>query len=662
MVALVALVSVSAGGAVREVRSKAEFDKIIAHNALTGMPVVVDFFSDSCGPCRMIAPVYVQIANQNKKDAVFLKVNVQMANVGVEIRSMPTFQFYAKGKKVHEFSGADEGGIRRSVGQLVSKSKKGKKVLEVTSKAQFKKILRDAGKLPVVAGFFSKADDDCKKIYPKFKELAKEYHRKTVFIKVDVDTVAEIKEVANVDTVPTFHVYKGGKKLQEVTGADEQGLHKAVNDEAESGGDDDEDEDEGGGGGGEKKARKPKRPKKIARRPKSNLCEKVIILGGGPAGLSAAIYAARAGLHPIVLAPKVGGQLSSTKEVENYPGMIESEGGIILSEMHEQALLYDAGFEEDLAVEVDLTTRPFKIKTNSSTFMTRTIIVATGADSRWLGVKGEDQYKTQGVSSCATCDGFLFKGKPVVVVGGGDTAMEDSLVLARTSSNVTLIHRRDSFRASKILQERVLTNPKITVLWNSEVKEFYGEKDRLAKVVVNNRNTNEETNIEVDGAFVAIGHDPNTNLPGLKGVLTMDENGYLETQGKSTYTNVEGVFACGDVMDHVYRQAVTSAGTGAMAALDAERWISANGFDKEEQPILDALPEGFEKWRVKLMKEAMKERKISAKGCVEKPDYVKKLQKWQKKFLKKQKEAAANIEVGADGSQCKDPPCGTAQQ
>jgi thioredoxin 1 len=235
-VALVALVSVSAGGAVREVRSKAEFDKIIAHNALTGMPVVVDFFSDSCGPCRKIAPVYVQIANQNKKDAVFLKVNVQMANVGVEIRSMPTFQFYAKGKKVHEFSGADEGGIRRSVGQLVSKSKKGKKVLEVTSKAQFKKILRDAGKLPVVAGFFSKADDDCKKIYPKFKELAKEYHRKTVFIKVDVDTVAEIKEVANVDTVPTFHVYKGGKKLQEVTGADEQGLHKAVNDEAESGG------------------------------------------------------------------------------------------------------------------------------------------------------------------------------------------------------------------------------------------------------------------------------------------------------------------------------------------------------------------------------------------------------------------------------------------
>jgi len=236
---------------------------------------------------------------------------------------------------------------------------------------------------------------------------------------------------------------------------------------------------------------------------------------------------------------------------------------------------------DNTVMKADLKSSPFELTINNTngTLKANTIIIATGADSRWLGSPGEFQYRGGGVSSCATCDGFLFRGKHVVVIGGGDTAMEDALVLARTSSKVTVIHRRDSFRASKILAERVMKHPLIEVRWNATVSEFSGEKeddkDKLTHVTVRDVNTGAEEKMEVGAAFVAIGHEPNTKL--FKGLLNMDEQGYLEVDGRSSRTSISGVFAAGDVADKVYRQAVTSAGTGAMAALDAERWLSERG-------------------------------------------------------------------------------------
>lgn len=311
--------------------------------------------------------------------------------------------------------------------------------------------------------------------------------------------------------------------------------------------------------------------------------EKVVVLGGGPAGLAAAIYAARAGLSPVVIAPSFGGQLlGKGVDVENFPGVIgaAATGRGIVQMMRKQAYTFESRLVDDAVISVDLTKQPFELKLNKTDGLlkTHTIIIATGADSRWLGAPGEHQYRGGGVSSCATCDGFLFRDQHVAVIGGGDTAMEDALVLARTSSKVTVIHRRDSFRASKVLAERVLNHALIEVKWNCSVKEFAGEKDsegreKLTHVTVTKKDGSEEK-IEVGAAFVAIGHDPNTKL---FSTLDKDDAGYLEVKGRSSRTSVEGVFAAGDVADKVYRQAVTSAGTGAMAALDAERWLSEHG-------------------------------------------------------------------------------------
>jgi len=315
----------------------------------------------------------------------------------------------------------------------------------------------------------------------------------------------------------------------------------------------------------------------------------VVVLGGGPAGLAAAIYAARAGLSPMVIAPSFGGQLlGKGVDVENYPGVVgaSATGRGIVQMMRKQAFGFETRLVDDLVVSVDLQKKPFELSLNNTqgVVKTNTIIIATGADSRWLGSPGEFKYRGGGVSSCATCDGFLFRDKHVVVIGGGDTAMEDALVLARTSSKVTVVHRRDSFRASKILAERVLNHPLIEVRWNSTLLEFHGEtedsKEKLTHVTLKNTKSGEEEKIEVGAAFVAIGHDPNTKL--FKGLLKMDKEGYLEVEGRSSKTSVDGVFAAGDVADKVYRQAVTSAGTGAMAALDSERWLSEHGLGMSE--------------------------------------------------------------------------------
>src|SRR5215213_7755902 len=326
----------------------------------------------------------------------------------------------------------------------------------------------------------------------------------------------------------------------------------------------------------------------------TNIERKVVILGSGPAGLTAAIYASRAQLEPLVIdGPQPGGQLTITTDVENYPGFKSGiMGPILMDEFREQALRFGTEIINVWIDKVDLSQRPFtlygKESEDSSEITTvikaDTLIISTGASAKWLGVPGEapvpDGLGGNGVSACATCDGFFFRDKPIVVVGGGDTAMEEALFLTKFASKVTLVHRREEFRASKIMQERVIAHDKIEVLWNTELKEITGSKETgVENVTLYNNKTQETTTFPTKGVFIAIGHKPNTDL--FKGVLDMDAVGYLITDGRTMRTNVEGVFACGDAQDAYYRQAVTAAGTGCMAAIDAERFLAENLHEAE---------------------------------------------------------------------------------
>jgi thioredoxin reductase (NADPH) len=312
---------------------------------------------------------------------------------------------------------------------------------------------------------------------------------------------------------------------------------------------------------------------------------KVTIIGSGPAGYTAAIYAARANLEPVVFAggPTLedpqrvpGGQLMITTEVENYPGFPEGiTGPELMERFQKQAERFGTRIHMENVVKVDFSSRPFLIQGESVSYRSETVIISTGASAKWLNVKGEDLYKNRGVSACATCDGAFFKKQDVLVVGGGDTAMEEATYLAKIVNKVTLLHRRDSLRASKIMQERVLNNPKISVMWNSVVDEVVGNEKGMTGAVVRNVKTNDTQLLTATGLFVAIGHVPTTHL--FQGVLETHQNGYLKTEPGSTRTNIEGVYACGDVQDSVYRQAITAAGTGCMAAIEAERWLIEQG-------------------------------------------------------------------------------------
>ena len=306
----------------------------------------------------------------------------------------------------------------------------------------------------------------------------------------------------------------------------------------------------------------------------------VIVIGSGPAGLTAAIYTARANLAPLVIegepsstSDQPGGQLMLTTEIENFPGWPTGiTGPELMQNMREQAARFGAEYLTEKVTRIDFSSRPFRVWVRDTEFRANSIIVSTGARSLMLGLEAESRLLSHGLSTCATCDGFFFRGHEIAVVGGGDSAVEEATFLTKFASKVTLIHRRDTLRASKIMRDRAFANPKIEFLWNHTVVDLLGD-ERLTGLVAQHTETGALTTLPVTGLFLAIGHRPNTDL--FTGVLDMDENGYLVTKPNSSYTNIPGVFACGDVQDHTYRQAITAAGSGCMAAIDAERWLEA---------------------------------------------------------------------------------------
>lgn len=315
---------------------------------------------------------------------------------------------------------------------------------------------------------------------------------------------------------------------------------------------------------------------------------RMLILGSGPAGLAAAIYGARAGLAPIVVQGlEPGGQLMITTDVENYPGFADViQGPWLMEQMQKQAEHVGAQMVFDTIVEADLSRRPFRLVGDSGTvYVGDTLVIATGASARWLGLESEQKLRGAGVSACATCDGFFFRGKKVAVIGGGNTAVEEAIYLTNHSHDVTLIHRRDSLRAEKILQERLFANPKISVIWDTAVDEFVagGTPPGLTHLKLRNTKTGETSDFAADGAFVAIGHAPATSL--FQGKLDLDNEGYIRVETGSTRTGVPGVFACGDVQDKIYRQAVTAAGTGCMAALDAQHFLEEQDFEARVESV-----------------------------------------------------------------------------
>jgi len=591
---LAALLGVAAARpAVREIRNLQEYDKLIQHHkSETGLPVVVDFYSDSCGPCRMIAPAFKKLAKEMKDRAVFAKVNVALARdvaSRMRVSSMPTFHFYEDGVKRHEFSGAGEYQLR----QLAER---------VASDAQAKNVRLSSDSLQAFYDEHDPSKKDIGKILSKCaslakgkecvggaaRELAKKLRQKfgaapalsTRFGAAKAPP-PKVTRSRSLDAASTDELLAELAKRAD----DDDLAFAAANaaDEARMELEEDEEEDEG---------------ELPLYRPHGQFAERVVIVGAGPGGLSAAVYASRAGLAPVVVAPDGGGQLlGKGVTVENYPGVQGDTGPGLVKKMRQHAADCGAVFYAHKSYEVDLSQRPFVVRTPEANISAHALIIATGADSRWLGVEGEATYRGGGVSSCATCDGFLFRDLDVAVIGGGDTAMEDALVLARTSKSVTVVHRRDAFRASHEMAKRVLEHPKITIRWNATVEAFRGEEVRddagsrsmLTGVTLRDTATGEADALAVKAAFVAIGHDPNTRLFG--GLLKTNGQGYLELRGGrfATEVSVAGVFAAGDVADPIYRQAITSAGSGAMAALDAERFLSEKGIQDESERFADDL-------------------------------------------------------------------------
>jgi thioredoxin reductase (NADPH) len=330
---------------------------------------------------------------------------------------------------------------------------------------------------------------------------------------------------------------------------------------------------------------------------KTIINKEVVILGSGPAGLTAAIYAARANLRPLIIeGPEPGGQLMITTDVENYPGFAKGIlGPELMEQFRGQAERFGTEFLRSWVSSADLSSRPFKLETEDHIINADTLIIASGASAKWLGIPGEAPTPVglggNGVSACATCDGFFFRGRPLVVVGGGDTAMEEATFLTKFATTVTVIHRRDTLRASKIMQDKAFNNEKINFIWDTAVEEIVGTREHgVTGVRIKNLKTGVEQLYPTEGVFIAIGHQPNTSL--FRGQLDMDEVGYIRTRGRSTETNIPGVFACGDAQDSVYRQAVTAAGTGCMAAIDAERFLDHHPIVHQAEVTEQQLAQG----------------------------------------------------------------------
>eukprot|EP00550_Attheya_septentrionalis_P007777 CAMPEP_0198284348 /NCGR_PEP_ID=MMETSP1449-20131203/3821_1 /TAXON_ID=420275 /ORGANISM="Attheya septentrionalis, Strain CCMP2084" /LENGTH=686 /DNA_ID=CAMNT_0043981375 /DNA_START=127 /DNA_END=2187 /DNA_ORIENTATION=- len=613
---------------VRHIRSAHEFDRLLAkHASETGLPVVVDFYSDGCGPCRMMAPIFKKLAQEVGQDkAVFIKVDTNVLHElssRYSIRSLPTFGFFLGGKKVNEFSGAGEGQLKQLTQQVIRSSEVENVVLPLEHLVEYYQT-HDASKaLPSIesvhrkcADMISNPDQECVGAAASqlVRKLKKKYGKgpptiprfQTQDRQPNAEQPNEKKQTDQNNNKPKTKTDPGKPNLNLATTEELQAeLERRWEEELESRVEEEEDDeaemDHSFYAGA------------------SDFPERVVVVGGGPAGMAAAIYAARAGLSPVVIAPPLGGQLQGKGvDVENYPGMPNVTGPALIAHMRNQAAAYGAVFETQMVTHIDTSQRPIVVHTTTDDFAetnttnaiwTHTIIVATGAESNWLDIPGEYEMRGGGVSSCATCDGAIYRERDVLVIGGGDTAMEDALVLARTSRKVTVVHRRDQFRASKILAQRVMEHPSISILWNTTLLEILGRridvvpghegeeeedidldsaavKHEMKKVVsgakLKSVETGEETEIECDAVFVAIGHTPATQF--MQGVVEFDPErpGYIKTVGDgSTRTSVEGIFAAGDVADSDYRQAITSAGSGAAAALDAERYLSEEGLGNE---------------------------------------------------------------------------------
>jgi len=664
-------------GKVREVFTKKEFDDTLAyHSESTGLPVIVDFYSPSCGPCQMVAPVFKQMAMQYKGRAAFMKVNTNVnyqAASAYRVHALPTFLFFLNAEVQNRLAGYNPQSLHQSVGRVLQKAKDDGYYLHVDNKGVMHAGRVSASKLqhfyhthtPLPQPEKKNKENDpdntdsenenAVKSPQQIEAIAQKYQgrvnllmrrlKKKYGAVPQLDGVSGVEAFANTlpikleepnadhqgkDNGPSTIADTKSESLSPQSSGAETVVHASSKQatpyaalstlelrkvlaqvQAELNTRPENSVDLRAKAEAEEQATEadaalqidPSRLRTVTNTkvlPKGTEY-KVVVVGGGPAGLAAALYAARSGLQPLLIAPSGGGQLlGKGVDVENYPGVVEAEVGAegratgksIVRVMRKQAHSFNTTLLNAKVKHVDTarqTGGPLKLHVEVVdavsgtpkvvTILASAVVVATGANSKWLGIQGEERFKGGGVSACATCDGFLFKGKPVIVVGGGDTAMEDALVLARTSASVILIHRRDNFRASKILAQRVLAHEKIAVRWNTVVTEFVGKDNQqtpqLTSVKVRDVKTGKSGTIEASAAFVAIGHDPNTAM--FKDVLKMDDQGYLITKTGSTKTNVDGVFAAGDVADKVYRQAVTSAGTGAMAALDAERWLSEEG-------------------------------------------------------------------------------------
>jgi len=611
-------VSVYGRPMVRQIRSAHEFDRLVEKHAKeTGLPVIADFYSDGCGPCRQIAPIYQKMAKETGQDnAVFVKINTQAVpelSGRYNVRSIPTFLFFSDGKKVDTMQGADANGLQQRISSLVSRSRQNNVIMTREALGEYYAKVDPSKDAAALDSVYAKCADMNKssKINPdklcmsgaavqlnrrlkqKYKERVETKPRFTAEDRMPSSSSDDKKKE---DDSSSASAGSKGKKADPA----KANLHIATKEELME---ELENRLEAEAEAREEEMEEEDFAEFEHSYIQSDFPERVTIIGGGPAGMSAAIYAARAGLTPVVVAPPMGGQLQGKGvDVENYPGLADVTGPQVVSAMREQAATFGAVFECEEVLSIDVSSRPFKVHTNSTEIITHSIIVATGAESNWLDIPGEYEMRGGGVSSCAICDGAAFYGKDVVVVGGGDSAMEEALVLARTSKTVTIIHRRDAFRASKILAQRVIEHPSIHVKWNTVVKKIVGEKFLVevegeeesdsvdldneqmfvTGALLSNTETGEDERIDCAAVFVAIGHTPTTSF--LEEIVDFDEEhaGYLQTIGRSTKTSTPGIFAAGDVSDAVYRQAVTSAGSGAAAALDAERWLSEEGLGNEE--------------------------------------------------------------------------------